>query len=146
MTVFWVVAPCFLVEVYQRFRGRSCLHHQGSGLTLVNVFQTTWRYNTEDSHLRTHRRENLRSNICLSSPVCSSLQLPASFSLLGPNILFCALLSGTLNFLITIKTVQKLVIARTRSTDTTVLSCERMCYTRQQEDVRFEILTKFIRK
>jgi hypothetical protein len=36
MAVFWVVAPCSLVEVYQRF-------------------------NPEDSHLRTHRRENLKS-------------------------------------------------------------------------------------
>jgi hypothetical protein len=29
MTVFWVVAPCSLIEVYQRFRGTCCLHHQG---------------------------------------------------------------------------------------------------------------------
>jgi hypothetical protein len=29
IAVFWVVAPCSLVEVYQRFRGPSCLHHQG---------------------------------------------------------------------------------------------------------------------
>jgi hypothetical protein len=29
MAVFWVVAPCCLVEVYQRFRGPCCLHHQG---------------------------------------------------------------------------------------------------------------------
>jgi hypothetical protein len=28
MTVFWVVAPCCLVEVYQRFRGACCFHHQ----------------------------------------------------------------------------------------------------------------------
>jgi hypothetical protein len=43
MAVFWIVAPCSLVEVYQRFRG------------------STRRYNPEDSHLRTHRRENLKS-------------------------------------------------------------------------------------
>jgi hypothetical protein len=30
MTVFWVVAPCSLLEVYRRFRGTCCLHHQGS--------------------------------------------------------------------------------------------------------------------
>jgi hypothetical protein len=30
MAVFWVVAPCSLVEVYQRFRGPCCLHHQGT--------------------------------------------------------------------------------------------------------------------
>jgi hypothetical protein len=29
IAVFWVVAPCSLVEIYQRFRGPSCLHHQG---------------------------------------------------------------------------------------------------------------------
>jgi hypothetical protein len=31
--------------------------------TLVNFYQTTRLYNPEDSHLRTHRRENLKSNI-----------------------------------------------------------------------------------
>jgi hypothetical protein len=29
MVVFWVVAPCCLVEVYRRFRGACCFHHQG---------------------------------------------------------------------------------------------------------------------
>jgi hypothetical protein len=29
--------------------------------TLVNFYQTTRRYNPEDSHLRIHRRENLKS-------------------------------------------------------------------------------------
>jgi hypothetical protein len=28
--------------------------------TLVNFYQTTRRYSPEDSHLRTHRRENLK--------------------------------------------------------------------------------------
>jgi hypothetical protein len=28
--------------------------------TMVNFYQTTRRYNPEDSHLRTHRRENLK--------------------------------------------------------------------------------------
>jgi hypothetical protein len=31
--------------------------------TLVNFYQTTRRYNPEDSHLHTRRRENLRSYI-----------------------------------------------------------------------------------
>jgi hypothetical protein len=26
--VFWAVAPCSLVEIYRRFRGAFCLHHQ----------------------------------------------------------------------------------------------------------------------
>jgi hypothetical protein len=29
MAVFSVAAPCNLVEICQRFRGRFCLHHQG---------------------------------------------------------------------------------------------------------------------
>jgi hypothetical protein len=28
MSVFWAVALCSLVEVYQCFRGACCLHHQ----------------------------------------------------------------------------------------------------------------------
>jgi hypothetical protein len=61
MAIFWVVAPFSLVEVYQRFRGPCCLHHQGYDVlmteaartsgTLVNFYQTTLRYNPEDSHL-----------------------------------------------------------------------------------------------
>jgi hypothetical protein len=63
MAVFWVVAPCSLVEVYQRFRGPCCLHHQGddsplialmmevarTSENLVNFYRTTRRYNPEDS-------------------------------------------------------------------------------------------------
>jgi hypothetical protein len=63
ISVFWFVAPCSLVEVYQRFRGPCCLHHQGDSTseTLVNFYQTTRCYNPEDSNLHTHRRENLKS-------------------------------------------------------------------------------------
>jgi hypothetical protein len=32
--------------------------------TLVNFYQTKRRYNPEDSHLRTHCRENLTSYLC----------------------------------------------------------------------------------
>jgi hypothetical protein len=28
MTVMWDVAPCSLVEVYRRFGGACCRHHQ----------------------------------------------------------------------------------------------------------------------
>jgi hypothetical protein len=69
MAVFWVVVPCSLVEVYQRFRGPCCSHEiialmmeaARTSEKLVNFYQTTRRYNPEDSHLRTHRRENLKS-------------------------------------------------------------------------------------
>jgi hypothetical protein len=33
MAVFWVVALCSLVEVYQHFRGPCYLHHQGDEFT-----------------------------------------------------------------------------------------------------------------
>jgi hypothetical protein len=56
MSAFWVVTPCRMIEVYRRFRGPCCLHHQGD-----QFYQTTRHYNPEDSHLRTHRRENLKS-------------------------------------------------------------------------------------
>jgi hypothetical protein len=29
IAVFWVVALCSLVEVYQSLKGACCLHHQG---------------------------------------------------------------------------------------------------------------------
>jgi hypothetical protein len=35
MAVLWVVAPCSLVEVYQRFRGPSYLHHQGEETAIL---------------------------------------------------------------------------------------------------------------
>jgi hypothetical protein len=59
VTVFWVVAPCSLVEVNRRFRGTCCLHHQdpddgGPSETSVNFHQTTRYSNPEDSHLRIH--------------------------------------------------------------------------------------------
>jgi hypothetical protein len=38
--------------------------------TLVNFYQTTRRYNPEDSHLRTHRRENLKSYFMLYQVTC----------------------------------------------------------------------------
>jgi hypothetical protein len=40
IAVFWIVAPCSLVEVYQRFRGPCCLHHQGDALRTSNLTKT----------------------------------------------------------------------------------------------------------
>jgi hypothetical protein len=57
MAVFWDVAPCSLVEVYQRFRG-PCLgialmmEAARTSETLVNFYQITRRYNPEDSNLQ----------------------------------------------------------------------------------------------
>jgi hypothetical protein len=55
MAVFWVVVPCSLVEVYQRFRGpvliTLMMKAARTSETLVNFYQTTQCYNPEDSHL-----------------------------------------------------------------------------------------------
>jgi hypothetical protein len=72
MAVFWVEAPCnllpWLIASYtsNRFHVRGLLialmmEAAGSSETSVNFYQTTRRYNPEDSHLRTNRRENLKS-------------------------------------------------------------------------------------
>jgi hypothetical protein len=62
VTVFWDVAPCSLVEVYQHFRGACCLHHQDiitlmleavtTPETSVNFYQMTQCNILEDSHLQ----------------------------------------------------------------------------------------------
>jgi hypothetical protein len=50
MAVFWVVAPCSLVEVYRRFIALM-MEAASTSETSVNFHQTTWRNNSEDSHL-----------------------------------------------------------------------------------------------
>jgi hypothetical protein len=49
MAVFWVVAIALMMGAAR------------TSETLVNFYQTTRRYNPEDSHLHTHRSENLKS-------------------------------------------------------------------------------------
>jgi hypothetical protein len=46
MAVFWVVAPCSLVEVYRRFGGASCLHHQGDRPDYTAITQKTAIFKT----------------------------------------------------------------------------------------------------
>jgi hypothetical protein len=48
MTVFWV-AIALMMDA------------ESTSGTSLNFYQTTRRYNPEDSHLHTRRRENLRS-------------------------------------------------------------------------------------
>jgi hypothetical protein len=80
-----LVEPCSLVEVYQRFasiitemskpRARNLfetliapmMEAASTSETLVNFCQTTMRYNPEDSHLHTRRRENLKSYLIIFS-------------------------------------------------------------------------------
>jgi hypothetical protein len=58
MAVFWVVVWCVIALMMEA---------QRTSETLVNFYQTTRRYSPEDSHLRTHRRENLRSYLMIGS-------------------------------------------------------------------------------
>jgi hypothetical protein len=56
ITVFWVVALCSLVEIYRHMRGACCLiglmmEAAITSKTLINFYQTTQRYNPEDSNL-----------------------------------------------------------------------------------------------
>jgi hypothetical protein len=58
VAVFWVVAPCSLLEVYRRFRSACCLHYIATMMeaastseTSVNFCQNTRRNNPEDTHL-----------------------------------------------------------------------------------------------
>jgi hypothetical protein len=77
MTVFWDIAPCSLVEIYQRFGGAYFLHHQSdhavsTSETSMNIYQTTRRNIREDSYLRIRRRENLKL-ACFVTDVSYSL-------------------------------------------------------------------------
>jgi hypothetical protein len=48
---------------YRKFRAMIALMMEAvqTSETLVNSYQSSQRYNPEDSHLHTHRRENLKS-------------------------------------------------------------------------------------
>jgi hypothetical protein len=50
MSVFWVVVIALMMEAAR------------TSETSVNIYQTTQYNNPEDSHLHTHRRENLKSH------------------------------------------------------------------------------------
>lgn len=56
VSVFWLVAPRNLVEVYQRFRGPLFLitlmmKTAKNSEILVNLYQFTRRYKPEDNHI-----------------------------------------------------------------------------------------------
>jgi hypothetical protein len=64
MAVFCVVAPCSLVEII-----RAKMEAVRSSETSVNFYQTTRRYNPEDSHLSTNSRDNLKSYSVANTPL-----------------------------------------------------------------------------
>jgi hypothetical protein len=87
MAVFWVLAPYSMVEVLIALMMEAARISE----KLVNFFQTTRRYNPEDSHFRTHRRENLKS--------CSTARTFFSFRILSVSfILPCKFLCSVFSF------------------------------------------------
>jgi hypothetical protein len=48
MAVFWVIGPCRLVEVFIALMMEAVRTSE----TLVNVYQSTMRYNPEDCHIK----------------------------------------------------------------------------------------------
>jgi hypothetical protein len=56
--------------------------------TLVQLYQTTRCYNPEDSHLHTHRRENIKSYLCKIVKI-SNLQNVCSFPRSSELLLSC---------------------------------------------------------
>jgi hypothetical protein len=78
MAVFWVIAPCSLLVVYNVSEVFAAsiialmMKAARASQTLVNFYQTTRRYNPEDSHLRTHRREKLKSDFYNQFGLCGA--------------------------------------------------------------------------
>jgi hypothetical protein len=62
MTVFWVVAPCSLVEINRRFRDAMMMVAVSISETSVNFYETIRRNIPEDSHLQKEHRLRVFNN------------------------------------------------------------------------------------
>jgi hypothetical protein len=61
-----ILGTVFLLKAFRKFNAIALMMEAVKTFeTSVNVYQTTRCYNPEDSHLRTHRRENLKSYLLL---------------------------------------------------------------------------------
>jgi hypothetical protein len=69
MAVFWVVAPCCLVEVYRRFRGACCLHHQG-GSVLIALMRNLWAKGHDEIRLLSITYKEVWWPRCFCRPTC----------------------------------------------------------------------------
>jgi hypothetical protein len=56
--VYWIIAPCSLVEVYLHFSDTYCVYHialmveaASTTETSANIYHTVGRNNSEDGHL-----------------------------------------------------------------------------------------------
>jgi hypothetical protein len=64
------MAPCSLVEVDRRFGGEYCFRYQDLMMEAVRISETSVYFHetclfhiAEGCHLKTHRRENLKSHL-----------------------------------------------------------------------------------
>jgi hypothetical protein len=62
------------IYIYILYQGALMMEAARTSETLVNVYQTTRRYNPEDSHIRTNRRENLKSYMFTGVCICADLK------------------------------------------------------------------------
>jgi hypothetical protein len=83
MAIFWVVASLRFIALMMETAKTS--------ETLVNLYQSTRRYNPEDSHLHTHRRENLKSYLLFAL----NLKVSASPYLHEHMFFFASLINET---------------------------------------------------
>jgi hypothetical protein len=74
-TIFLDVTECILVEVYRRFRGIHCLHHQGTLVSKVGNHQQTKKNNQNqlrpDVGLQRNPDRNNRSKENIEAEDCS---------------------------------------------------------------------------
>jgi hypothetical protein len=66
MAVFWVVAPCSVVEVHQRFRGPFCLHHQGATTQKTVIFVLTAVRTSDPAEFIQVKVDNNRLKLCVN--------------------------------------------------------------------------------
>jgi hypothetical protein len=93
MAVFWFVALCILVEVYQRFRGTCCFHHQGDEQAARAAYSSPWTlrqktlqstqlifYKTMAVPMLTYANENWSINRSDKKRIVSRNEVPTSSS------------------------------------------------------------------
>jgi hypothetical protein len=80
MAVFWVVAPCSLVEVYQRFRGTCCLHHQGDEV-LTCILSVKHSCVLECAVLGSAKVASWKNNLLSTLDIHTHASLPVCFFL-----------------------------------------------------------------